>query len=249
MNKKRISYRLTISILSVTIIVFSIAVFLNYNFSKRILMQQIEESAINNSGLIINRISRHVVAAQEITRNVANQALYYLKHNDLDVFLENVLKSNKIINAIHVDFKPEFIVGEKGKHSVFYNKGNLEKGQTGNKCVMERHPAILNDLYKTPEGFWTEPYKCKRPESKLVISFSYPIYHPENNREIVGFVSSEIAMDYINEVVSNIKIGEQGISFIISKSGLFLTHPVREWILKKNLFELPGNILQKISMN
>src|SRR3989339_366494 len=105
MNKTRISFRLSIYILSTTIVVISAIVLLNYNYTKRMLMQHIEESAINQSELIINRIARQIITAQEITRNVANQSLYYLKHNDLEFFLKNVLEANQILNSIHVDMK------------------------------------------------------------------------------------------------------------------------------------------------
>jgi sigma-B regulation protein RsbU (phosphoserine phosphatase) len=43
-------------------------------------------------------------------------------------------------------------------------------------------------------------------------------------------------------MLSDIKIGSQGYSFIIDKTGEIITHPLKEWILHKNLFEKPSLI-------
>ena len=243
MNKKRISYRLSIYILSTTIVVISAIVLLNYRYTKRMLMQHIEESAINKSELIISSVAKQVVRSQEITRNVANQSLYYLKHNDLRFFLKNVLEANQILNGIHVDLKPEFSNGRFPIHYTAYKTSDsIMCSDSGNKCIFEQYSDFYKQLEISPNGFWTEPYVCKRNNKQAVISFSFPIKLP-GTEQIVGNASGEIAMDFINEVVSGIKIGKEGVSFIINRAGLFLTHPVNEWIMKKNLFDLPAKIL------
>lgn len=206
------------------------------------LMQRIEESTIYQSELIINRVSKQVITAQEITRNVAFQSLYYLKHNDLDFFLQNVLKSNQILNGIHVDLKPEFVKGRfPERYSAFRTNDSIASSNTGNLCIFKQYEDLYHRLDQCPNGLWTEPYTCAR-DDKAVISFGYPVRNPESN-EIIGTVSGEIAMEYINQVVSNIKIGKEGVSFIINKSGLFLAHPVREWVLKRNLYESADKVL------
>lgn len=243
MNKTRISYRLSIYILSTTIVVISAIVLLNYRYTKRMLMQRIEESVINQSELIINRVARQIVSAQEITRNVANQSLYYLKHNDLEFFLKNVLEANQILNGIHIDLKPEFSNGRfQSRYTAYKELDSVLCSDSGNKCIFEQYPDFYKQLERSLNGFWTEPYICKRDNKQLVISFSFPVILPGTD-QIVGNASGEIAMEYINQVVSGIKIGKEGVSFIINKSGLFLTHPVNEWIMKRNLFELPEKIL------
>ena len=113
----------------------------------------------------------------------------------------------------------------------------------GNLCFFKQYENLYYRLGQSPNGFWTEPYTCKR-DNKAVISFGFPVKNPETN-ETIGTVSGEIAMEYINHVVSESKIGKEGISFIINKLGLFLTHPVHEWVLKRNLYELSNKILPK----
>jgi len=240
-NKKRISYRLSISILSTTVIVFSVIVVLNYNFSKRMLMQHIEDSAINKSGLIISQMAKHIVTAQEITRNVANQAVYYYRHNDLEYFLKNVMKANPALTGIHVYLKPDSVTRQRS--ACFSACKVSDSIVCSNSC--DQHIVNQTDLHKhieqTPGGFWTDPYLNGRTDSLYIISYVFPIRLPGTNR-IAGNVSGEVALKYINQLVSGTKIGKNGIAFVIDKSGLFLTHPVSKWILKKNFFNLPEKV-------
>ncbi len=207
------------------------------------LMQRIEESAINQSELIINRVNRQIFTVREIVRNVANQSLYYLSHNDLEIFLKSVLKANNILNGIHIDLKPEFVKGRfQANYSTYRINDSIATSNTGNLCLFEQYPDFYTHQELSSNGFWTDPYTCTRADRKNLISFSFPIKHSETGK-IIGNVSGEIDMKYINKVVSGIKIGKEGISFIISKSGLFLTHPVSKWIMNRNLFESPPKVL------
>ncbi|MDP2112860.1 MAG: hypothetical protein Q8K69_02250, partial [Bacteroidota bacterium] len=103
MSQKGISFRLNTHITTIAIIIIAMIVYLNYHFSKKILEGKIEEGAINQSDLVISSISRITIGTEEIAKNVSYQAIYYHQHNDLDLFLDEVLASNKILEGIHVE--------------------------------------------------------------------------------------------------------------------------------------------------
>jgi len=68
-----------------------------------------------------------------------------------------------------------------------------------------------------------------------------PVYSPDS--QIVGLVSCDISLRRMNEMLSGIKIGHEGLAFIIDQSGSYITHPKDEWIMKKNLFETTSSIV------
>jgi sigma-B regulation protein RsbU (phosphoserine phosphatase) len=52
----------------------------------------------------------------------------------------------------------------------------------------------------------------------------------------------------MKEMLSKIKIGEQGYAFIINEEGNFITHPNESWVLRKNIFKNPpGNFHSNLS--
>ena len=102
MNKRSIAFQLGIYVSAAVVVVISLIVFINYKHSRKIIMGKLEEVAIHQSSLIVNEISKHVVNSQEVTRNVANQALYYHSHGDLQFFLHEVVLNNQVLNGLHV---------------------------------------------------------------------------------------------------------------------------------------------------
>jgi len=102
MSQKGISFRLNSQITTIAILTITAIVFINYHFSNKILVQKIEEGAVNQSNLVISRIARITVGTEEIARNVAFQIPYYYKNNDVYLFLNQVLKSNPVISDIRV---------------------------------------------------------------------------------------------------------------------------------------------------
>ncbi len=236
MNKKRISYRLSVYILSIAVIVISVIVIINYTYSKRLLTERIEESAINQSKLIITNVARPIVTTQEITRNVANQALYYYQHNDLDFFLKQVLESNPSISGMHVLILPEF-ASEKlqaGHSTVRQNTQIITHRGTMPLFNFSQHcPGIV--------GKWTDPYHAEYSPNSALIAYCMPLAG-SGETDTVGYVCCETELENINRLVSGIQIGKEGFAAIIDSKGLFLTHPNQEWVLSKNIYDLPDKV-------
>src|ERR1035437_2281201 len=100
MSQKGISFRLNSQITSIAILIIAAIVYINYNFSKKILVGKIEEGAINQSNLVISQISRITIRTEEIARNVSHQVFYFMKNNDLDLLSKQITASNNILESI-----------------------------------------------------------------------------------------------------------------------------------------------------
>lgn len=220
MSQKGVSFRLNSHITSIAILIIAAIVYINYHLSNKILVGKIEEGAINQSNLILSRISRITVGAEEIAKNIAFQALYYQKNNDLNFLLAKVLETNIILESIHVE-----LLNEKGG---FVKYSSNKPGQ-----IISSPDSILNELYilklksgelSSNSGLWSVPFYCRNDSAHLLVSYKTPIYYP-NSKLVAGVVSCEVSLRELNRLLSEIKIGESGYSFIIDKSGNYITHP------------------------
>lgn len=238
MSKKRISFRLNTHITSIAILIIASIVYINYHFTKRVLIGKIEEGAINQSNFVISRIARITVGAEEIAKNVSFQALYYQKNNDLKFFLEQVQQSNKVLENIDVElfnYKENHI-----QHITSHNE--IVNGCDSVNLKIEDYTAKFKDQkLDLNHGYWTDPYICNSDKSELLISYKIPIFS-QLTKKIGGVVSCEISVSKLNQLLNEIRIGEKGYAFIIDKKGNYVTHPNKEWILSKNLFEKPSII-------
>ncbi len=232
MSQKGISFRLNSHVTAFAILIISVVVYLNYHFSNKILIGKIEEGAINQSNLVISKIARITVGTEEIARNVSYQALYYYKHNDLDFFLHQVLASNKILESIHI----ELFDDNHTKLTVCQSTGQCQNRCNSESNIFPDNSEAMN------HGVWSEPFYCMNDTLHLLVAYRMPIYFPDS-KKIAGMVFCEISLQKMKQMLSEVKIGTQGYTFIIDKTGNYITHPKDEWILHKNFFRKSTFIL------
>lgn len=238
MSQKGISYRLNANITTIAIILISAIVYINYHFSKKVLIGKIEEGAINQSNLVISTISRITVGTEEITSNVTRQVLYYQQHNDTELFLHKVLEVNSILESIQAE-----LIDVKNKKIVRYSSGKF--CQTNSLVDSLNENQIIQDIIDNRnlfiKGEWSAPYSCKSDERQLFVSYKKAILYPGTN-EIAGIITSVVSLNKLQQLLSNVRIGESGYAFIIDRSGQFITHPQTEWMMNRNLFTKPSTI-------
>lgn len=69
-----------------------------------------------------------------------------------------------------------------------------------------------------------------RISGKTVIAIAYPVKDS-------GILVGTVLFDNITKQVARMKVGENGYSFLINKSGILVYHPVTEKVLKENLLQ------------
>jgi len=226
MSQRGISFRLNSHVTAFAILIISAVVYINYHFSNKILIEKIEEGAVNQSNLVISRISRITIGAEEVAKNVSYQAMYYYQHNDLDFFLKQVVSSNRILESIHVELVDS--INESFTAC-------LSTGHCLHRCNSE-NDIFSDSLSSLNQGIWSNPFYCMNDTSHLLVTYRMPVFHPESKKNI-GFVYCEISLRKMKEMLAELKIGDHGFAFIINNAGTFITHPNEKWILHENLFK------------
>jgi len=56
-----------------------------------------------------------------------------------------------------------------------------------------------------------------------------------------GLVGAGISLEYVKRVAEHLRAGKSGYGFIISKNGTFIAHPDPDWVMRKNITDLPGD--------
>lgn len=238
MNKRSIAFQLGIYVLAAVVAIISLIVFLNYEYSRKIIMDKIEESAIHQSSTIINEITKNVINNQEVVRNVSNQALYYKSKGDLEFFIKQVVETNPVVSGLHVSL---YEGKDTTEYSVFRDQNNqIISKKNFRQCSLVKYPELVKQTKKNKVGLWSNPYYCMRDTNFLMISYFLPL---ENDLgDIVGVISSDINLDFLSDAINQIEIQDHGFAFIVSEDGFYLTHPIKEWVLKRNIFGISEKI-------
>ncbi len=235
MSQKGISFRLNSHVTVFAVLIIAVVVYINFHYSNKILIDKIEEGAINQSNLVISGISRVTIGTEEIARNVSFQALYYYKHNDIDVFLKEVLKANPLLESVHINFLKE--------NNNEYSCCNTE-AHCSHRCNLLTK-IFSNESDTIKKGEWSKPFFCLNDSSHLLVMFKYPIFKSGSN-QVLGHVFCEISLKKMRQMLSQMVISHNGYAFVVDKDGNYLTHPCADWILKKNIFTNPSFFPDKI---
>jgi phosphoserine phosphatase RsbU/P len=241
MKQRGISFLLNSQITTIAIVIIASIVYINYYFSKEVLVKKIEDGAVNQSNMVISKISRITVGTEEIAKNVSAQALYYYKNNDLDIFLQQVMKSNEIIESIHVE-----LIDSKQHQLLKFssNKPNQSIGQPDSLATEKFIFDLQSGSIKLVQGSWSSPFFCKCDTSHLLVSYKMPIYFPDS-KNVAGIVSCEVSLRMMQKMLSQIRLGENGYAFIVDHAGNYISHPRIEWILKHNLYDKSSTIFKE----
>lgn len=213
-------------------------VYLNYKFSKKILMEKIEQNAVHQSDQITHSIVSYVFNVQEIVRNVGYQIPYITPQLDLEQYLQKILSENPILSGFQLELT-------KDNHWPFLaicNRGNgqFESIKDPAFCKSPKLEEIKSFANNNPIGVWSDPFKCPMDTNLFVINFTKVIRDTQN--QVIGYLSGQINLDFITKSIAKLDVENGGFCFIVDKYGTFLTHPNSTWAFKRNIYTISEQI-------
>ncbi len=219
---------------------------------EKLAYQQSVEMASNYA----NQFDADMKANLAIARTISTTMASY-KTGDREealLILENLLLDNPLLLGTYVAFEPNAFDGkdaeyvnapvhdETGRFVPYWNKIN------GTVAVAPLLHYDHSDYYQLPKNtkkdLLTEPYFY---EGVFIVSYVSPIIKDE---EFVGIGGVDVSLEYVDEVVSEVRTFDTGYAFMVSNAGILLSHPThKDWIGKKNLYDLGGEELKTASLN
>ncbi len=243
MLNKSIAYRLSIYISLAVISVFIAFIIISFLFNFGIIKENIEYKAKNTSIEVNSRVRQYVVTTQEVTKNMSGQIIFYDKKNAVRPYVQSILKKYPFINAIHINL--DSVVDVNYHNFYAFSQADsvhvIEKNEPFVTCVNE--DSVFQHMLNTPNVFWSDPIVCSR-NKHIVVSYFAPVYETvDGEKKRVGEVICELSLLELNESLNKMKVGEDGYSVLLSRNGLYLTHPRKEWIMKRNVYNLPKDVV------
>jgi len=217
---------------------------------EKLAYQQSVEMASNYA----NQFDADMKANLAIARTISTTMESY-ETGDRDealLILENLLLDNPLLLGTYVAFEPNAFDGkdaeyvnapvhdETGRFIPYWNKIN------GTVAVAPLLHYDDSDYYQLPKNtktdLLTEPYFY---EGIFIVSYVSPII---KDGEFVGIGGVDVSLEYVDEVVSEVRTFDTGYAFMVSNAGILLSHPThKDWIGKKNLYDLGGEELKTAS--
>ncbi len=242
MSDKSLAYRLGLYISSALLIVFAVFIFWALRFHAVNNLKNTENKAIFLSNDIYRTVRDKVVLTEGLASNIARQIEFYHVHGEASDYFISLLNDTKYLQAIQVKLHIHNNIPDDSIFSVLrsdngirYSEGNMTTGYFINE------DSLLCYFPDLSQKGWSEPFRSSKP-GDVVSVFNYPFEFRDSKGSILsnGYVECMISFGSLQQLISETKIWQHGYAFLVSDKGTFITYPLKEQILKRNLFRLPS---------
>jgi sigma-B regulation protein RsbU (phosphoserine phosphatase) len=234
-----LALKLAFFILTSITLIFFLLFSYNYVFSRRIIENKIEQNAKNLARATVNQIDKILHPIERVPQNVA----YLLEDvacsgHDIMKLLRSVVEENPDIYGAAIAFEP-FTYSPDIKSFAPY----FFKAQNKTQFTDIPYDYFYWDWYQIPKELqrpmWSEPYFDEGAGEIVMATYSVPFYRKAGDkREFIGVVTADISLTWLQNIVSSIKIGQTGHGFLLSKNGMFVTHPDANLIMNETIFSV-----------
>jgi len=241
-KNKPLAFKFSIAILSGVLLVFFLILIYNYTVSRKLILKNVEENTKNLTSSAINKSEGFFKVIEKITQNVGFLLSDTKKTApEINSILSDIVKNNEEIYGSCMAYGPyQFKSNIKYYAPYYYKKGN---------SILYENLANAGyfypdwDWYKIPvtmeKPLWSEPYYDKGGGNELMTTYSVPIYIGSKSPDsVLGVLTADVSLEWLQEVVSRIKIFETGFAFLISQKGTMITHPDTNYVMRESIFSL-----------
>ena len=242
MKNKGIAFRLSLSILSISSLLFALMFGYNYYISRKIIIKNVEVSAGNLAGSTVNRIDAVLRSVEKIPLNLAFllENLSY-DEKELTDLLRAIVQNNPEIYGAAIAFEPYAFSKDLLYYAPYFfkTKGGLKFACLGSDAYRYFYMDWYQISKELGRDVWSEPYYDEGGGETILATYSVPFYRTvSGKRRLMGIVTSDISLAWLQEIISSIKILKAGYGFLISKNGTIVTHPDKKLIMHETLFSV-----------
>ncbi len=232
---RSISHRLTFWILSASASLFLAISYSEYNTAQRFLIEQAKSKAHLAEFEMANRLDDLLAGVSESVQTAAG-VLSVAKPGEesLQKLLKTLVRNNPNIYGMAIALEPQYSENSESFAIYYHHQGDivtyvdLDEANSDYRQADWYAPVVAGG-----EGRWNEPYFDDGVGEVTMVTYSEPIYVEENGqRQLVGVVTADIALSSLEQLVSQLQVGESGFGYLFTYGGSIITHSDSEWVMK-----------------
>ena len=242
MRNKGIAFRYSLSILTITILIFALFFIINRNISKRIILENVEKNVENLTISTANKIESIIKSVQKIPDNQSSLLQnFHFSADELKKLIRLSLETNPEIFGSCIAYKPYGFYKDSLYFAPYYYRSgdSLKFENLGN----DLYQYFYWDWYQIPKelekAFWSEPYYDEGGGNILMCTYSVPFFKKtKEKKEFLGIITVDISLKWLEKLMSKIKLFDNGYAFLLSGNGTFITHPDENLVLNQTVFSI-----------
>jgi len=211
-----------------------------YRFSRDTIEKDTRERAENLAHSAVYRIENILNAVEKAPEGMASllENCSLSREETLRMLRASVAGNPDIYGAI-LAFEPNGFDGKTESFTPYFYRRN------GAILAVDPHSETHYDWdwYRTPKrlrkALWSEPYFDAAFGKVIMSTYSVPLFRNEDGKKrFHGVATADISLDQLSDIVSSIRILRSGFGILMSRQGVFVTHPDKKLIMKGTIFDL-----------
>ena len=241
LKNKGIAFKLVFFILASCSIIFLIIFGYNYDVSRGIIVNKIEENARNLTLRTVNKVETIILPIEDVPEHIAHMLgdNFYNKEGLLAI-LRSVIEEHPNVFGTTASFEPYAFDEKLYYYSPYYYR---KDGKSIFVNLSASYDYFESDWYDLPKQqnspLWSEPYYDEGGGEILMSTYSVPIYKDiDGKKEFIGIVTADISLTWLQDIISSIEIEESGYAFLVSRRGVLLTQFGDSVVMRDTIFDV-----------
>jgi sigma-B regulation protein RsbU (phosphoserine phosphatase) len=215
---------------------------LQYAFSKKGLKEEASLRAESQLEATRNQILDVIDQAETAVRNNIWLARWCLEVPDsLHRVAERIVEDNPVIVGSTVALIPGY-----SRKLPLYAPYALREGDgvVIKSLAVEDYDYPSQEWFTKPvetgQGYWSEPYIDEGGGEILMTTYSVPIRDKKGN--IAAVLTADLSLDWLTELVGNVKVYPNAFSIMLSRTGQFMVCPAETLVMHRTINEFVGGL-------
>lgn len=115
----------------------------------------------------------------------------------------------------------------------------VEDGMELKSLATEEYDYPSQEWFVKPleleKGYWSEPYVDEGGGEVLMTTYSYPVR--DRNGRIAAILTADISLDWLTELVGNVKVYPNAFSMVVSRAGQIMVCPTETLVMRSTVQE------------
>ena len=246
LNKHSLTFKLSITIIACVCTVFFALIYFISGRVEKIILAQINhtaQEAVNAYAGDFNRLTSDVEQIVTNTKNTLSQ-IRETNISSLKVALNSAIQT---VEDSDLNFTEAWVYTFPAED---VSVGTLYISEYLNDDKIDFYSKKINNFYeafpwfkevpKKEKIYWSEPY-IDADTGKTVVTCLIP-FKFKDETDFNGLAALTVDLSTIQNSINNFSFYETGKLLLLSRSGLYVTHPDKNIVLKMTIFELSKKI-------
>jgi phosphoserine phosphatase RsbU/P len=236
---RSLTTRLIFWILLAAGLVFTAAFLALSHVARETAVEAAEQEAAQASERLVNRVRGVLSAVEESAELLATTVeTVDLRPQELERLLRHYVASEEYVYGSAVayargEYHRPLPAGKRKVPLLFapyaFGHGDVAGSLRVLDLADEGYGYLARDWYAGPaasgkEG-WSEPYRDTGASGRAMVTYSVPFFTRTEPRRVRGIATADVPLDWLVDVVNEVKIGRTGIAVVLSRNGRILAAP------------------------